>query len=289
MKFIKITSVLFLCCIIFNFPAVAKSPVWKISKDGNHLFLGGTIHLLSQSDYPLPEAFETAYNNSILLVLETDLQKFGAPEFQQTILQKTMYTGEQNITQFLKPDTIQALETHLASIGISMKPMLKFKPGLLSVTLTLVELQRLGLVGTGVDEFFSLRALNEKRGIKYLETVNDQLEFLSSMGEGNENEFIKYTLNDLKDLPKLFGSMKKAWKNGDNAQLRIVALDPWSGLFPEIYNSLLVERNNNWIPQIETMLRTKEVEFILFGALHLVGENGILTQLTALGYTIENL
>ncbi len=289
MKFIKITSVLFLFCIIFNFPAFAKSPVWKISKDGNHLFLGGTIHLLSQSDYPLPEAFETAYNNSILLVLETDLQKFEAPEFQQTILQKTMYTGEQNITQFLKPETIQALETHLASIGIPMKPMLKFKPGLLSVTLTVVELQRLGWVGTGVDEFFSLRALNEKREIKHLETVNDQLEFLSSMGEGNENEFIEYTLNDLKDLPKLFNSMKKAWRNGNNAQLRIVALDPWRGRFPKIYNSLLVERNNNWIPQIETMLRTKEVEFILFGALHLVGENGILTQLKALGYTIENL
>jgi uncharacterized protein YbaP (TraB family) len=289
MKFIKITFVLFLCCIVFNFPAFAKSPVWKISKDGNHLFLGGTIHLLSQSDYPLPEAFETAYNNSILLVLETDIQKLGAPEFQQTILQKTMYTGEQNITHFLKPDTIQALETHLASIGIPMKPMLKFKPGLLSVTLTLVELQRLGLVGTGVDEFFSLRALNEKRGIKYLETVNDQLGFISNMGEGNENEFIEYTLKDLKDLPQLFDSMKKAWKNGDNAQLRIVALDPWSGRFPEIYNSLLVERNNNWIPQIETMLRTKEVEFILFGALHLVGENGILSQLKTLGYKIENL
>ncbi len=289
MKFIKITSVLFLCCIVFNFPAFAKSPVWKISKDGKHLFLGGTIHLLNQSDYPLPEAFETAYNNSILLVLETDIQKIGAPELQQTILQKTMYTGEQNITQFLKPDTIQALETHLASIGIPMKPMLKFKPGLLSVTLTVVELQRLGLVGTGVDEFFSLRALNEKREIKYLETVNDQLEFLSSMGEGNENEFIEYTLNDLKDLPKLFDSMKKAWRNGDNAQLRIVALDPWSGRFPKIYNSLLVERNNNWIPQIEIMLRTKEVEFVLFGALHLVGENGILTQLKALGYKIENL
>ncbi len=109
------------------------------------------------------------------------------------------------------------------------------------------------------------------------------------MGKGNENEFIKYTLNDLKNLPKLFGSIKKAWKNGDNSQLQAVALDPWSSRFPKIYNLLLVERNNNWIPQIETMLRTKEVEFILFGALHLVGENGILTQLKSLGYTIENL
>ncbi len=289
MKFIKITSVLFFCCIVFTFQAFAKSPVWKISKDGNHLFLGGTIHLLSQSDYPLPGAFETAYNNSILLVLETDIQKLRTPECQQTILKKTMYTGDQNITQFLKPDTIQDLEIHLTNRGIPMEPMLKFKPGLLSATLTVLELQRLGLIGTGVDEFFSLRALNDKRRINHLESVNDQIEFISKMGEGNENAFIKYTLNDLKDLPKLFDSMKNAWKNGDNVQLQIIAIDPWRGRFPKLYNSLLVERNNNWIPQIETMLRTKEVEFILFGALHLVGENGILTQLKALGYKIENL
>ena len=289
MKFIKITSVLFLCSIIFNFQAFAKSPVWKISKDGNHLFLGGTIHLLSQSDYPLHGAFETAYNNSILLVLETDIQKFRTHEFQQAILKKTMYTGEQNLTQYLKPDTIQDLETHLTNREIPMEPMLKFKPGMLLATLTVVELQRLGLIGMGVDEFFSLRALNDKRRIKYLESVNDQIEFISKMGEGNENEFIKYTLNDLKNLPQLFDSMKNAWKNGDNVQLQIIAIDPLRGRFPKLYNSLLVERNNNWIPQIETMLGTKEVEFILFGALHLAGENGILTQLKALGYTIENL
>ncbi len=288
MKTKRTFCVLFLCCIIFNAYAYAKSPVWKISKDGYHLFLGGTIHLLTKSDYPLPRAFETAYNNSMLLVLETDLQKFGAPEFQQEILQSSIYSGEQNITQFLKPSTMLALETHLANRGIPMEPMLKLKPGMLSVTLTVVELKRLGLVGTGVDEFFNLRALNDSKEIKHLETVYEQLEFLSKMGEGIENELIEYTLNDLKDLPKIYGSIKEAWKNGDNSRLQKVALDPWRDRFPKLYNSLLVERNNNWIPQIERMLKTKEVEFVLFGALHLAGEKGILTQLKALGYKIEN-
>lgn len=289
MKTKKTIGLLFLFCLVFNVHAFGKSPVWKISKDGNYLFVGGTIHLLSQSDYPLPDAFEAAYNHSVLLVLETNLQQFETPEFQQTLLEKNMYTGDQNITQFLKPSTITSLEKHLAERAIPMESMIKLKPGLLSVTLTVVELHRLGLVGTGVDEFFNLRALKEKREIQYLESAYAQLDFISKMGEGNENEFMEYTLNDLKDLPQLFDAMKTAWKNGDNAQLRKVALDSWKGRFPKIYNSLLVERNNNWIPQIETMLKTKEIEFILFGVLHLAGENGILTQLKALGYTIENL
>lgn len=289
MKTKKTIWLLFLFCLVFNAHAFGKSPVWKISKDGNYLFIGGTIHLLSKSDYPLPAAFEGAYNHSMLLVLETDLQKFEAPEFQLTILQNTMYSGDQTITQFLKPGTIKSLEKHLADRGVPMESIIKLKPGLLSVTLTLIELQRLGLAETGADEFFNLKALNEKREIKYLETAYKQLEFISKMGEGYENEFIEYTLNDLKDLPQIFDAMKTAWKNGDNAQLRKIALDPWKDRFPKIYHSLLVERNNNWIPQIETMLKTKEIEFILFGVLHLVGEKGILTQLKALGYTVENL
>jgi len=289
MKIIRFISVLLLWCCVLNTHAFAKSPVWKISKDGSHLFLGGTIHLLSKSDYPLPGAFEKAYNNSMVLVLETDLQKFGAPEFLQTIFQNTMYSGDQDITQFLQPNTTQALIKYLADRGFPIEPMVKFKPGLLSVTLTVIELQRLGLVGTGVDEFFSLKALNDMKKIKYLETVYEQLEFLSTMGEGNENEIIEYTLNEMKNLPSFMRSIKKAWKNGDNVQLQKIALDPWADRFPKLYNSLLVERNNNWVPQIEKMLKTKEIEFVLFGALHLIGKEGLLAQLKALGYKIENL
>ena len=169
-----------------------------------------------------------------------------------------------------------------------MELVLKLKPGMLSVTLTIIELQQLGLVGTGVDEYFSLKALNEQKTINHLETVYDQLKFISTMGEGNENALIEYTLMDLKDLSKSFATLKNAWRNGDVIQLKKVALDPWKKLFPRIYDSLLVKRNDNWIPQIEQMLKTKEVEFVLFGALHMVGEKGILAQLKALGYKIEN-
>ncbi len=128
-----------------------------------------------------------------------------------------------------------------------------------------------------------------KKEIRYLEAADDQLEFISKMGEGSENELIEYTLNDLKNLSQYFGAMKGAWKSGDNDKLRKVALDPWIAHFPNMYDSLLVERNNNWIPQIEAMLDTQEVEFILFGALHLVGEDGVLAQLKARGCEIENL
>ena len=82
----KLTGFLVFLLIGFTSPVYAGAPVWKISKDGNVLYLGGTIHLLGVNDYPLPAAFEKAYQQSSLLVFEADIQKLQSPEYQKILL-----------------------------------------------------------------------------------------------------------------------------------------------------------------------------------------------------------
>ena len=245
--------------------------------------------MLSSSDYPLPAALDSAYGNSTILALEADTQKIQAPETKKIIFEKGLYKGDSDITRFLEPHTAQDLEKYLAGRGIAFEQIVKFKPWLLSVTLLGIELQRLGQGGTGVDEFYCQKALDEKRTITYLETIPEQLEFLSHMGEGAENAFMQYTLKDLKDLPDTLQAIKDAWRTGDIARLQKVAVDPLENEFPDLYASLLVERNNSWIKRIEAMLSTAEVELVLVGSLHLVGSDGILAQLKKRGYCIENI
>jgi uncharacterized protein YbaP (TraB family) len=43
------------------------------------------------------------------------------------------------------------------------------------------------------------------------------------------------------------------------------------------------------MPQINEFLKTAEIEFVLVGALHLAGSDGLIEQLNANGYTIEQL
>ncbi len=57
--------------------------------------------------------------------------------------------------------------------------------------------------------------------------------------------------------------------------------------YPQVYRSLLVERNNNWLPKIERLISQPEQKFILVGALHLVGEDGLLKQLKNKGYQVQ--
>lgn len=66
-------------CIILLYISVgtllfAHSCVWKVSKDDQILYIGGTIHVLRQHDFPLPEEFDKAYAHASYLVFETDME-----------------------------------------------------------------------------------------------------------------------------------------------------------------------------------------------------------------------
>jgi uncharacterized protein YbaP (TraB family) len=59
--------------------------------------------------------------------------------------------------------------------------------------------------------------------------------------------------------------------------------------FNPLYQQLLVQRNNNWMPEIIRYLQTPETEMILVGAAHLLGADGLINQLRQAGYKISPL
>lgn len=77
------------------------------------------------------------------------------------------------------------------------------------------------------------------------------------------------------------------WKTGDTGSLEKLVVDDMRLNYPNMYQSLLVERNKRWLPQIEQMLLTDEVEFVLVGAAHVIGADGLLKSLVELGYKVE--
>lgn len=265
----------------------AETSVWKISKGNQYLYLGGTIHILAESDYPLPSPYEKAYRLSQRIIFETDLQKLQNPEFQQRMLAGLTYKNGKTLKNVLSTQTYEKLDNYCISRNVQLSNIHAFKPGLLTSALLLMEMQRLGLAGVGVDSFFDSRARQDARPLGELETVEQQLEFMANMGAGIEDEFIEYSLDDLENLSALMMSMKKAWRTGDMQALERIGLEPYIEKFPQTMDNLLARRNNAWMPKIEAMLKSKEVEFVLVGALHLVGEQGLLAQLMSRGYTLE--
>jgi uncharacterized protein YbaP (TraB family) len=91
-------AALIVSALLITCSAHADSSVWKVSKGENHIFLGGTVHVLSPADYPLPKEFDQAYTASDVLVFETDMTALEKPAFTQQIMRTLSYRDGSSVT-----------------------------------------------------------------------------------------------------------------------------------------------------------------------------------------------
>lgn len=278
-----------LCFWFACIASASAAAVWEVSKGDNKLHIGGTFHLLSKNDYPLPKEYELAYSQSQKLIFETDFDAFRSPEFAQQMMSTFLYANGNTVESALKPATVKRLKSHLTSRNQVWEEMKYFKPALLMTVITVSELQAIGFNKAGVDEFYFERAGKDTKPRGWLESVEQQMLFLKEMGAGNPDDLINYTLEDLQDLSQSMDKLRASWRSGDMNEMAALAIDEMQSGYPDIYQTLLVSRNKNWVPQIETMLTTPETELVLVGALHLAGKDSVLTMLKAKGYTVKKL
>lgn len=279
---IVIVSWLVLC-----WPVWGDSSVWKVSKNGTELYLGGTCHILRSSDFPLPDEFDRAYAGSDLLVFETDIGEMNMPEVQQKLLSKMVYADGTGLKDHLSAEVYESLTRFCDSIGFPLSSLNSFKPEMVMLTLELMDLQMLGISEEGVDMYFYRQNQQDKKKVLQLETIDQQIDIITSMGAGDEDDYVRHSLEELSRTEKIMGQIIDHWKRGDGQDLYHLFVEPMKRDYPEIYETLLVARNEAWLPKIEEFAKTPEKEFVLVGFAHLVGEDGLIEQLKNLGYKVE--
>ncbi|HIF75085.1 MAG TPA: TraB/GumN family protein [Porticoccaceae bacterium] len=185
----------------------ADSSVLKITSGENTVYLGGTVHLLRPSDYPLPEEYEQAYQESAVLVFETDISSMNDLSIQAETLKQLTYTAGQSLDTVLNDEAYNALSEYIATISIPMAMIEQFKLGVIISMLQFLEFQKIGFTPQGVDAYFNIRAMSDAKTLEELESLEEQIGFLAAMGEGNENEFILLSLSDLDETAEVMEDM----------------------------------------------------------------------------------
>jgi uncharacterized protein YbaP (TraB family) len=290
-QLIRLYSVLFSlnATFLLSGVSVAETSVWRVSDGNNSVYLGGTVHLLRPGDYPLPEEYEQAYQGSSELYFETDISSMSDLSVQAQMLQQLTYSDGRTLKTVLSEDAYTTLEDYTATIGMPLMMLEQFKPGMIISTLQVLEFQRIGFTPQGVDAFFNTRALGDAKDIGALETIEEQIGFLAAMGEGNESEFILLSLEDLENTNASMEEMITAWRNGDERALQKLFVDDMQQRAPGLFDSLISQRNLRWMPQIEAMFEDPDTEFVLVGAAHLIGGEGLVQLLQSKGYEVSQL
>ena len=267
--------------------AQAKSFVWKAVGKGTVVYLAGSIHMLAPDAYPLNPAFERAFTDSDLLVEEVNLADMMGPEVQMQTLMRGMLPPGQTLDKVLAPATLALLNKAATDVGAPMEALHRLKPWMIALTLEGLELQKAGFdPQLGLDMHFYDLAHKSGKTVQGLETVEFQISRFDDMTFEQQDRLLSESLKEMNTEKASVTKLTDAWKLGDaSAVERIVLADLKAD--PFLYQRLLVERNKNWLPQIEALFARKSRALVLVGAAHLVGPDGLVAMLKTKGYTVE--
>ncbi|KTF14097.1 TraB/GumN family protein [Pseudoalteromonas sp. H105] len=279
-------SALLGCSFIAN-SAHAQSSVWQISKGNDSLFIGGTVHILPKAEMPLPAEFGHAYEQADTIIFEAPVPDPADTNAQMQMLGALSYTNNETLSQKLEPEVKVSLENKLGEFGANLAKLDGFRPAMVSIVLMSMELQKQNLMGEGVDAYFTKKATEDNKTKNYLETMEFQLALFKTMGQGNENDFIKRNLAEMNNYSEMFKGLLTAWREGDTDTLNKVALEDMQQNDPNSYKQLIADRNNDWLPKVEAMFNNDKSEFVLVGVAHLAGEDSLLTLLESKGYRVS--
>ena len=96
------------------------------------------------------------------------------------------------------------------------------------------------------------------------------------------------TLDELKDIKSEMRDVLSAWRQGDAPRLAALLSSEYRA-FPSLYRPLVSDRNQHWLPQVEQLLKGDGNSLVVVGALHLVGDGGLLELLRKKGYKLTQL
>ena len=267
----------------------AESSVWKVTRDTHALYLGGTCHLLRAEDFPLPPEFDLAFAASAKLVFETDIGRIRSPEMQAVIAERGMFTDGTTLDKVLTPVAWKAAQAWADRAGLPMEQMSLMRPWLFTVVMATIELQKLGVSAEGVDMHLYSEASRAGKQTGELEPFEQHIGFITRLGAGHESEMISQSLAEMKELPEKLNGLLNAWRTGDLVRLDKLMVQDLRTKYPAVYKELLADRNRDWMPKLDAMLRTPEVEFVLAGVGHLPGKDGLIAQLRARGCTVQQI
>jgi len=269
--------------------ARAETSVWKVKGPKATVYLAGSCHVLRQSDYPLPAAFEQAYARVRRVVFEAPLGEMEKPEYVQKLMMVAIYMDGTTLKDHLSPAVYARAEQFCSKRGYPFVQYQMFRPWMLSMTLTLNELQRIGVGAEhGVDQYFYLRAVNDGKSVDALETVDEQIGFMSKLDGGMGNDQVNETIDDLSLLENRITDILQAWRKGDDGGIEAFSLQELKK-YPHLYSTLILDRNKKWLKKIETLIRGGSDTLVIVGVAHLAGKDSVVDLLRQRGYKILKL
>lgn len=271
----------------FQFPFQDPKPVnssllWEISGNGllTSSYLYGTIHLICENDLKIADPVQKALLMSEQLVLELDMTD---PDFLKEY-QKAMIMQEgSNLRKLLSPDDYLVITKFFKdSLDINLQEVGVIKPFYIT---NMMYSKILGCQPKPYELELINMAVRDSKPVKGLETIQQQLDVLNQVPYKKQAEMLVESIKNFQNTKLMYQELLNFYKQQDIGGAYQLVKNTKNGL-EDFEEKLLIERNKNWMPVIETMAREKGT-FFAVGAGHLAGESGLINLLRQKGFEIR--
>ena len=274
-----------------NGPPTGAPLLWVVKDADSTVYLFGSVHILRQNlnwmDPRLFRAFDSA-----------DEAWFEVPDLDTLPPLKPfsgqIYAARPVLLNGLNDTEKKQLGILLARYNYTLDEMSRVRPEVMAAMIAQLDEVGGGLtVQRGADFTLFRRARDMKKKIDGFESNGQHLGYLHQvLTSGSDG-----TASLKRALAAHFGTgdpeddvnvLVKYWRTGDQKALTNNVLRMKNDS-RGVYDTLLVERNQKWLPQIDQMMAGHGTVFITVGEAHLLGPDGLVAQLRARGHTVTRL
>ena len=283
-----------LALLLAGCPALAADDghplsMWRIDGARNSVYLLGSIHMLRETDYPIPSAIYEAYGEAETLIMEIDMDDIDPLAERSLAMELGLIQDGRTLRDLMGPALYAQAESLAEPLQIPLALLEKAEPWYAAINVEMMMLMRIGFNPMhGVETHLSEIAQRDNKEILGLETTREQLEILDNLSLGSQQDLLMQTLSDSMELTNIMDEMVDAWLYGNTDFLEKSLLADTQE-FDELYEAIVARRNRNWAAKIQELLREDDDYLIVVGALHLVGEEGVPRLMSRRGYEVTQL
>jgi uncharacterized protein YbaP (TraB family) len=265
--------------------AADRSLFWSVSNaDGHQAYLLGTIHSEDPRVLEFTDEFLGLLSECGVFAMEL-VPNLRTLARLSDIMQLPEGSSLSAITGKQRFDQVVAA---LASYGLPAGEVDRMKPWAAMMTLSVPAPQ----TGFFMDFSLSLRAAGEGLEVVGLETLEQQLAFLEDMPVEQQLQLLDHAVEEFDRVGEVHDLMVDTYLLNDLQELAGLAAEQLQALDAQVREYFMAEgidRRNRRM--LEALLPTLErgCVFAAVGALHLPGQEGLLSHLREHGYRLEPL
>lgn len=271
----------------------AKGPpqpaMWVIRDADSTLYLYGTIHLLKAGEEWGGPAAKEAIAKASEIWTEIEIDPTKDAQMQGLVMQLGL-DPSRKLSERIDPAYKPLLQQVVTRAGMQPAAVDMMRPWLAGVTFSVIPMMQAGYSpDAGVDR--QIDAFGDANGktMRWFESAEEQLRFLSGLSEPVQMQLLQESLKEFERGAVVLDAMAGAWRQGDTDGLGAIVVTQMKKEYPELYDVILTQRNKRWADVLAEELKGSGVDFVAVGAAHLLGPDSVQAFLAQKGYTAEQV